>query len=131
MRSSTPVANVGLHRNDCWNEEEFRMKRAGTAPLRRSVRVQVRIPVTVSGKQPDGSSFRQPGFITSISKFGAKLRTDIPLQVGSQLKIHPPKGSKPGSFRVVWVGREGTPRAGEVGIEYLQVSNLLGVTFPD
>lgn len=107
------------------------MKRANTAPLRRSVRVQVRVPVTFSGKQTDGSSFRQQGFITSISKFGAKLRTDLPLKVGSEIKIHPPKGSKPGAFRVVWVGREGTPRAGEVGIEYLQVSNLLGITFPE
>jgi hypothetical protein len=107
------------------------MKRASTAPLRRSVRVQVRVPVTVSGKQDNGASFRQQGFITSISKFGAKLRTDIPLKVGTEIKIHPPKGAKPGAFRVVWIGREGTPRAGEIGIEYLQVSNLLGITFPD
>ncbi len=107
------------------------MKLAGPASLRRSARVQVRVPVTVSGTQSDGSQFRQQGYVTSISKFGAKLRTDVPLKVGSQVKIQPPKGTKPGLFRVVWVGREGTPRAGEVGIEYLQVSNLLGVTFPE
>ncbi len=107
------------------------MKQASAASLRRSVRVQVRVPVTVSGTRPDGSSFRQQGFITSIRKFGAKLRTNLSLNVGSQLKIQPPKGSKPGLFRVVWLGREGTPRAGEIGIEYLQVSNLLGVTFPE
>jgi hypothetical protein len=107
------------------------MKSAGPAPLRRSVRVQVRVPVTVSGTQSDGSSFRKQGFVTSVSKFGAKLKTEVPLKLGSQIKIQPPKGSKPGAFRVVWVGREGTPRAGEVGIEYVQVSNLLGITFPE
>ncbi len=107
------------------------MKQASAASMRRSVRVQVRVPVTVSGTRSDGAAFRQPGFITSISKFGAKLRSDLSLEVGSQVKIHPPKGSKPGVFRVVWVGRKGTPRAGEIGIEYLQVSNLLGVTFPE
>ena len=107
------------------------MKPASPASLRRSVRVQVRVPVTMSGTQTDGSPFRQQGFIMSVSKFGAKLKTDLSLKVGSQVKIQPPKGSKPGVFRVVWVGREGTPRAGEVGVEYLQVSNLLGITFPE
>ncbi len=101
------------------------------ASLRRSVRVQVRVPVTISGTHSDGSSFRQQASIISVSKFGAKLKTDLSLNVGSHVKIQPPKGSKPGVFRVVWVGREGTPRAGEIGIEYLQVSNLLGITFPE
>jgi hypothetical protein len=105
------------------------MKKAGPA-LRRSVRVQVRVPVTLSGTHPDGSAFQQQAFIMTVSKFGAKLKTDLPLRVGTQIKIRPAKGSKPGLFRVVWVGREGSPRAGEVGIEYLQVSNLLGITFP-
>jgi PilZ domain len=107
------------------------MKPAGPAALRRSVRVQVRVPVTVSGTQADGSKFRQQAHIMSVSKFGAKLKTDLSLKVGAQVRIQPPRGSKPGLFRVVWVGREGTPRAGEIGIEYLQVSNLLGITFPE
>lgn len=107
------------------------MKPAGPAPLRRSVRVQVRVPVAISGTFPDGSPFRQQGHIVTVSKYGAKLKTDLPLKVGIQVKIQPEKGSQPGLFRVVWVGREGTPRAGEVGIEYLRVSNLLGITFPE
>lgn len=107
------------------------MKPAGPAPLRRSVRVQVRVPVAISGTFPDGSPFRQQGHIVTVSKYGAKLKTDLPLKVGTQVKIQPEKGSQPGLFRVVWVGREGTPRAGEVGIEYLRVSNLLGITFPE
>jgi PilZ domain len=107
------------------------MKPDGLAPLRRSVRVQVRVPVTISGTLPDGSPFRQHGHIVTVSKYGAKLKTELPLKVGTQVRVKPEKGSQPGLFRVVWVGREGTPRAGEIGIEYLRVSNLLGITFPE
>ena len=107
------------------------MKPTNPASLRRSVRVQVRVPVIISGKLPDGAPFRQEGHIVTISKYGAKLKIQLPLKVGTQVKIHPEKGRVAGQFRVVWVGREDSPRAGEVGIEYIQVSNLLGVTFPE
>lgn len=101
------------------------------APLRRSVRVQAQIPVTISGKSSDGSPFREQAYIISVSKYGAKLRTPLPLEVGTTVKVLPEKGSDSGLFRVVWIGRENTPRSGEVGIEYVRVSNLLGVTFPE
>jgi PilZ domain len=107
------------------------MKPAGPAPLRRSVRVQVRVPVTVSGKFADGTPFREQGQVVTISKYGAKLKTGLPLKVGSEVRVQPQKGSQPALFRVVWVGREGTPRAGEIGIEYVRVSSFLGVTFPE
>lgn len=107
------------------------MKPTGPASLRRSVRVQVQVPVVISGTLPDGSPFLQQGYIVTISKYGAKLKTQLPLKVGTQVKVQPQKGRETGLFRVVWIGREGTPRAGEVGIEYIQVSNLLGVTFPE
>jgi PilZ domain len=93
--------------------------------------VQVRVPVMISGKHPDGSHFRKGGHIVTVSKYGAKLRTPQPLTVGTELKVKPERGRQAGLFRVVWVGREGTPRSGEIGIEYVQVSNLLGVTFPE
>lgn len=101
------------------------------APLRRSVRVQVQIPVIISGKLPDGSSFREQAYITSVSKYGAKLRTSLPFEIGTAVKVQPGKDRVPGLFRVVWIGRDNTPRAGEVGVEYVRVSNLLGVTFPE
>jgi hypothetical protein len=107
------------------------MKPAGADSLRRSARVQVRVPVTISGKFPDGVQFREQGQIVTISKYGAKLKTELPLKEGAEIKIQPKKGSQAGLFRVVWTGREGTPRAGEIGIEYLRVSSLLGITFPE
>ncbi len=103
----------------------------GSASLRRSVRLSVRVPVIASGTFEDGKSFSEDTYILTISKYGGKLKTQHPLQVGMQLKIQSKQRREAALFRVVWTGREGTPRAGEVGIEYVQVSNLLGVTFPE
>ena len=113
------------------SEQGNEMKPTAPAPLRRSVRVQVRAPVTISGKLPDGSPFRELALIVTVSKYGAKLKTELPLREGAEIKVQPRKGSQAGLFRVVWTGREGTPRAGEIGIEYLRVSSLLGITFPE
>jgi hypothetical protein len=48
------------------------------------------------------------------------------------LKVAPLRGEKSGIFKVVWVGRTGTPRAGEVGVEHgKEIASILGVSFPD
>ncbi len=106
-------------------------KPAGSAPLRRSARIQVRMPVLISGKLEDGKAFKEEALILTVSKFGAKLKTQLVLKIGSQLNVQPKNRQQAAAFRVVWVGKENTPRAGEIGIEYLNVSNLLGVSFPD
>lgn len=106
-------------------------KAPGTVPLRRSARIHVRVPVTVSGTLPDGKPFNEETLVVTVSKFGAKLKTQHPLKVGAELKVQPKQRRSPSLFRVVWVGREGTPRAGEVGIEYVEVSDLFGIAFPE
>jgi PilZ domain len=106
-------------------------KQAESSSFRRSARVHVYVPVVISGKLPDGKPFSEETLIMSISKYGAKVKTDLPLQVGMQVKIQPKRRRETANFRVVWKGREGTPREGEVGIEYVKVSNFLGVAFPD
>ena len=76
--------------------------------------------------------FAENAQIVTVSKFGAKLKTRVPLQVGMQVKVQPQRGEKSGIFKVVWVGREGTPRAGEVGVEYArEIAGVLGINFPD
>jgi hypothetical protein len=107
------------------------VKAASPAPLRRSSRVNVRIPVTLSGTLPGGKAFSEETFIVSISKFGAKVKTEQPLEVGMRVKVRPHGRGEAGRFKVVWMGRPGTPREGEAGIEYVEVSNLLGIAFPD
>jgi hypothetical protein len=93
--------------------------------------VNVRIPVRLSGTLPGGKPFTEETFIVSISKFGAKVKTRQALEVGMQVKVQPHRRREAGLFKVVWTGRPGTPREGEAGIEYVEVSNLLGIAFPD
>jgi hypothetical protein len=76
--------------------------------------------------------FAEDAQVVTVSKFGAKLKTRIPLKVGMPVKVEPLLGKNAGVFKVVWVGREGTPRAGEVGVEYAkEIANILGINFPD
>ncbi len=85
----------------------------------------------VSGILPDGKSFTEEVNIVSISKYGAKLETRLPFRVGMEIKVQPRQRRQAAAFRVVWMGGEDTPRAGEVGIEYVRISDLLGVAFPE
>jgi hypothetical protein len=107
------------------------MEEPASIALRRSARVSAHIPVTVSGTLPDGTPFKDDTYILSISKYGARLKTELPLEVGMQIQVRPHHRNEARLFRVVWVGREGTPRAGEAGIAYEVVSEFLGVTFPE
>jgi hypothetical protein len=107
-------------------------KMMSSIPYRRSARVNIGCPIRISGLLPTKAPFSEDAQILTISKFGAKIKTSIPLKVGMQVKVQPLKSDKSGLFKVVWVGREGTPRAGEVGIEYNQeIATILGINFPD
>jgi hypothetical protein len=107
-------------------------KTMSSVPFRRSARVNIGCPIKISGLLASRAPFAEDAQIVTLSKFGAKIKTRIPLKVGMQVKVQPVKGDKSGVFKVVWVGREGTPRAGEVGIEYTQeIGTILGITFPE
>ena len=100
-----------------------------TPPLRRSTRIQLRIPVLISGTLADGKRFLKEVHVLSVSKFGARIKADVKLSVGAEVRVET-KQKAGATFRVVWVGLEGTPRAGEIGLEYVKMSNLLGISFP-
>jgi len=111
----------------------YALGKAGSSlQSRRSARVNIMCPVKVSGKLANNLSFEETANVVTISKFGAKLKTDVPLIVGMQIKLAPQRGRNSGVFKVVWVGRDGTPRAGEAGVEYPhETTDILGVSFPD
>jgi len=87
--------------------------------------------VFISGKLPDGNPFNEETYVLTVSKYGAKLKTRFPFRIGMEVKLKPKHRSDSGLFRVVWVAEKGSPWEGEVGIEYVKVSNLLGATFPE
>jgi len=107
-------------------------KTTSALPLRRSARVNIACPVRISGTLPNHVPFEEDAQIVTVSKFGARLKTPIQLHIGMKLTVEPLRGKKSGVFRVVWVGRAGTPRAGEVGVEYATaITGVLGINFPD
>ena len=107
-------------------------KTTGSLQFRRSTRVNIGCPVRISGILPNRGAFEEDAQIVTLSKFGAKVKTLLPLKVGMQVKVEPLLGKQSGVFKVVWVGREGTSRAGEVGVEFgKEVAGILGINFPD
>lgn len=91
----------------------------------------MRIPITLSGMLSDGKPFKEDTFVVTVSKFGGKIKTAQPLKAGARVKIQPRNSKEVDMVRVAWVGHEGTSRAGEIGIEYLKLSKILGITFPE
>ncbi len=106
-------------------------EKPSTSPMRRSARVNLRMPVMISGTWPDNKTFTEETQVLTVSKYGAKIKSQQPLKVGMQVKVQPKGRRESAIFRVVWTGRVGSPREGEIGIEYIRVSNLLGVAVPD
>lgn len=102
-----------------------------SVPVRRSSRLNVRIPVRISGTYPDGKPFAEDTHILTVSRYGARLTSTLPLKLGTQIKVKPKHGDQSAIFRLVWLGGADTPRAGQIGVEYIKVSNLLGISFPD
>lgn len=98
---------------------------------RRSTRVQVRIPVAVTGTLPSGEIFTEQTHVMTVSKFGAKLKSSYPLRPGMEVRVKPAAGITDALFQVVWADGSGMNGSGEVGIRYVNASNLFGVAFPD
>lgn len=99
--------------------------------MRRSARVQVRIPVDVAGTLPGGEAFTEETYVLTVSKFGAKLKSSYPLSPGMEIRVRPRAGLAEVLCRVVWAEVRRGSRPNEVGIQYVNASNLFGVAFPD
>src|SRR5208283_5049985 len=63
-------------------------------PFRRSTRVNIWCPVKISGLLSNHTPFTEDAQIVTLSKFGAKVKTHTPLQVGMQVKVQPLRGRK-------------------------------------
>ena len=48
-----------------------------------------------------------------------------------EIRVKPRAGIADALFQVVWVEGGGTLDSGEVGIQYVNASNLFGVAFPE
>lgn len=93
---------------------------------RRSIRIQLRVPVTVSGVDSSGFRFEFVGETVIVSKHGARVRTkQLPetLCCGMEIRVNKARDSRGG--RVVWV-----KSGAECGVEIHEPGNFWSVTFP-
>src|SRR6058998_755288 len=84
---------------------------------RREPRVELQLPIRVFGTDINGKAFSEKIVTIDVSRRGVKLsRVQAQIKVGETIGMT--HGQTKGRFVVRWVGAIGTPRAGQIGIEY-------------
>jgi len=92
--------------------EDLKAQRMGE---RREPRVEVVVPVRLSGKDANGKLFSENVKTRNVSRRGAQLEgVDAQLQLGAAVSIT--YAGQSDEFRVTWVGASLTPLAGQIGV---------------
>jgi len=95
---------------------------------RRSSRLLLALPITVSGVDPENHTiFRLPGDTIVVNQHGALIRTTGDLIEGEEIMVTVASTGQSGRARVVW---SGFAYEGKYGIELEAPGNLWGVHFP-
>jgi hypothetical protein len=84
---------------------------------RRGERVMIRVPVELRAVAKDGKEFNEAAETAVVSRFGALLRTTVPLKPGSTLEVTHGFSKAVETFRVVWLADKATEGLWDVGIE--------------
>jgi hypothetical protein len=101
------------------------------AAQRRSTRLSITIPITMSGKDTGGHTFKENSRTVVINKQGAKILTFHQLAVGAEVTIENRILGRTAKATVVWVGDRPSPKdALEVGIQLANAENIWGIEFP-
>jgi hypothetical protein len=91
---------------------------------RRSRRVAAFLTVRIWGVDAKSMPFTQHVQVGNISERGAVLHGMIrPVRAGGTLNVQ--HGEDQAEFRVVWVGKHGTRRQGEIGVESLSAEPFI------
>ena len=102
-------------------EQQIRLKPQREPRNRRSIRVKV------YGTDRRGNPFSQTAYSVDISRSGACLE-GVGFLTAPGMALEVKRGWKKSCFRVVWVGKPGTPRAGQVGVLNLEPEkNIWGI----
>lgn len=85
---------------------------------RRSPRVAARLPVRIWGMDAHALPFMALGTVKDISQTGARVQGIRRLvKAGTILEVQ--LGEEKAQFRVAWVGKLGTQKEGQLGLESL------------
>lgn len=96
---------------------------------RRRSRVPHAARVIVSGVNAEGFNFAEETDTVTVSKYGAAVRTSYHLKLGQEVSVRTKDKNRVGQFQVVWLGQQGTPSEGKIGIEWLEPRHFWGMEF--
>lgn len=98
---------------------------------RRSTRLNISVPIVISGKDTYGQPFRENSRATVMNMHGAKILTFHHLALGSELSIENRAIAVTAPATVVWLGERKFPKdLGEAGIQLAEPGNVWGVDVP-
>ena len=98
---------------------------------RRSTRLPIAIPLTISGKDAGGASFRENVHTLVVNTHGAKIVTCHQLALGVEILMENRALVRSVKANVVWMGKNPGPSGlFEAGVKLLQAQNIWGIEFP-
>jgi PilZ domain-containing protein len=83
----------------------------------------IALSVRVSGTDASGKNFRQPVCTLDLSSKGARITGLSGVNVGQILTLEYQNNKV--RYEVVWVGEQGTPKAGQVGLRRVDNDKVL------
>ena len=99
----------------------------GKANQRRSRRVVETIRVKISSLSPDGQLMEHEAETLVIGRYGARIHTDLPLQLGASIKLTVLNTGAMADAVVTWISPESDY---EFGIELTNASDIWGISLP-
>lgn len=98
---------------------------------RRSSRVAIAIPISISGKDAADIAFKEKARTIVINKHGAKVSTFHHLALGTELTVENQLLGRSAQATVVWLGDRRAPKGPmEIGIQLAEAQNLWGIELP-
>ena len=98
---------------------------------RRSTRLLVTVPVTISGKNARGESFREETQTISINRQGASLATWQTITPGSEILVeNPPRGLAVRGKVVSFSEKSAPTMPHQIGVELADSKNIWGIQYP-
>ena len=85
---------------------------------RREPRLELNLEVKVWGMDRHGKPFLQNARTLDVTKLGARLLGVDCVTLGETIGIQ--NADRKARFKVVWIGRENTPKAGQIGVHCLE-----------
>jgi len=103
----------------------------GPGAGRRSTRISIAIPITISGKDANGRPFKENTRTIILNKHGAKIVTVHQLALGAEVLLENRALGRTAKTTVAWLGDRPTAREpAELGIQLVEAENIWGIELP-